>query len=49
MRPKKLLILAEDFTISNGFLTPSLKVRRQEVIQKYMGRLAKMYDEPHPE
>jgi long-chain acyl-CoA synthetase len=49
MRPKKLLILAEDFTVNNGFLTPSLKVRRQEVIQKYMGRLAKMYDEPHPE
>ena len=49
MRPKKLLILAEDFTVSNGFLTPSLKVRRQEVIRKYMGRLAKMYDEPHPE
>lgn len=47
MRPKKLLVVSEDFTVGNGFLTPSLKVRRQEVIQKYMGQLAKMYDESH--
>ena len=47
MRPKKLLVVSEDFTVGNGFLTPSLKVRRQEVIQKYMGQLSKMYDESH--
>ena len=47
LRPKKLLILSEDFTVNNGFLTPSLKVRRQEVIRKYIGRITKIYDESH--
>jgi long-chain acyl-CoA synthetase len=47
MRPKKLLVVSEDFTVENGFLTPSLKVRRQEVIQKYAGQLAKVYDDSH--
>jgi len=45
MRPKKLFIVPEDFTVNNGCLTPSLKVRRQEVIQKYHGQLSKMYDQ----
>ena len=45
MRPKKLLIVPEDFTVDNGLLTPSLKVRRQEVILKYQGRLSKIYDD----
>lgn len=43
MRPKKLLILSEDFTVDNGFLTPSMKVRRQEVINRYNLQLAKLY------
>lgn len=45
MRPRKLLVLSEDFTVANGCLTPSLKVRRQEVVQKYQGLIAKIYDE----
>jgi len=45
MRPKKLLVISEDFTVSNRFLTPSLKVRRQEVTQKYEGQLSKIYEE----
>jgi long-chain acyl-CoA synthetase len=43
MRPKKLLILSEDFTVENGFLTPSLKIRRQEVINRYNDQLAQLY------
>lgn len=43
MRPKKLLVLSEDFTVDNGFLTPSMKVRRQEVINRYNALLAKLY------
>jgi long-chain acyl-CoA synthetase len=43
MRPKKLLIVSEDFTVDNGFLTPSMKVRRQEVINRYKVQLAKLY------
>jgi long-chain acyl-CoA synthetase len=43
MRPKKLLILADDFTVDNGFMTPSMKVRRQEVINRYSVQLSKLY------
>jgi len=43
MRPKKLLILSEDFTVENGFMTPSMKVRRQEVINRYNVQLSKLY------
>ncbi len=49
MRPKKLLLLSEDFTVENGLLTPSLKVRRQEIISKYNHRLDKLYADPNPD
>lgn len=42
-RPKKLLVVSEDFTIENGLLTPSQKVRRNAVIEKYQARLRKLY------
>jgi long-chain acyl-CoA synthetase len=46
MRPKKFLIVSEDFTVENGFLTPSLKVRRQAVTSCYNDRLAELYAGP---
>jgi long-chain acyl-CoA synthetase len=42
-RPKKLLVVSEDFTIENGLLTPSQKVRRNAVIEKYQTHLRKLY------
>jgi long-chain acyl-CoA synthetase len=45
MRPRKLMLLSEDFTVANGCLTPSLKVRRQEVIAKYHSRIEQVYGE----
>lgn len=42
-RPKKLLVVSEDFTIENGLLTPSQKVRRNAVIEKYQSRLRTLY------
>lgn len=44
-RPKKLLVVSEDFTIENGLLTPSQKVRRNAVIERYQSRLRALYPE----
>ncbi|HMA92398.1 MAG TPA: long-chain fatty acid--CoA ligase [Polyangiaceae bacterium] len=48
-RPKKLLVVSEDFTIENGLLTPSQKVRRNAVIQRYQGRLRALYPDSSQE
>lgn len=38
-RPKKLVILPEDFSGTNGLLTPKMSVKRKEVMKRY-GHLA---------
>lgn len=43
--PKKILVLAEDFSIENGELTPTLKVKRRVVEEKYKERIEKLYAE----
>ena len=42
-RPKDLLITTEDFTTENGMLTPSLKLKRRNVLAKYEGQLEALY------
>jgi long-chain acyl-CoA synthetase len=41
--PKKLLILSEGFTTENGMLTPTLKLKRREVLKKYQGMIDALY------
>ncbi len=41
---RRFTLLREDFTLENGLLTPSLKVRRQAVEARYAHLLAAMYD-----
>ncbi len=41
--PKKFLILAQDFTIESGELTPTLKVRRRVVADRYRDEIAALY------
>ena len=41
--PKKVLIVEEDFSVENGTLTPSLKVRRHVVEELYRNRIEACY------
>jgi long-chain acyl-CoA synthetase len=46
--PKKVLLLEHDFSIENGDLTPTLKVRRRIVEQKYQRQIDGLYAEGTP-
>jgi len=43
-RPEKFAVTAEDFTTDNGMLTPTLKLKRRNVLQKYEGQLDALYN-----
>ena len=40
---KKFKLIKEEFTIENGMLTPTLKLRRKKVLEKYKQDLEKLY------
>lgn len=42
---KKFRIIPEEFTVENGLLTPSMKIKRKEVYKKYKNLIDSMYDE----
>jgi long-chain acyl-CoA synthetase len=44
-RIKKFTLLAEDFSIANGEITPTMKVRRRQVETRYAKEIEKMYRE----
>lgn len=44
-RPKKLALLAEEFTVENGLLTPTLKVKRRELRDRLGHVIDALYDE----
>ncbi len=44
-RPKKIALLAEDLTVENGFLTPSLKVTRRVVHERLDSVIDELYEE----
>lgn len=43
--PKKVALIAEDFTIERGELTPSLKVKRRVVEERYRETIDRLYAE----
>ncbi len=43
-KPRKLMVTLDDFTTENGLLTPSLKLKRDKVLEKYQGQLDALYD-----
>ena len=40
---RKIKVLLTDFTVENGLLTPSLKVKRNEVLKRYADEVAEIY------
>lgn len=44
-RPKKIALLSEELTIGNGFLTPSLKVKRRVVQERFKHVIDALYEE----
>lgn len=46
--PKKVVLLEQDFTIENGELTPTLKVKRRAVEKRYQDLIDRTYAEGDP-
>jgi long-chain acyl-CoA synthetase len=40
---KEFILLAEPFSVDNGLLTPTLKVRRRKILEKYSRQIDAMY------
>jgi long-chain acyl-CoA synthetase len=41
--PKKYLFIDDKFTVENGFLTQTLKVKRRMVLEKYEKQIEELY------
>jgi long-chain acyl-CoA synthetase len=41
---KNFYLMPEDFTVENGCLTPSLKLKRREALKKYDAEINQMYE-----
>ncbi len=48
-KPKRVLLLDEEFSIENGTLTPTQKVRRKAVSDRYADRIEAVYEEAEKE
>ncbi len=42
-RVQKFTLLQEDCTVANGLMTPTLKLRRHEIVKRYDTQIAEMY------
>ncbi len=43
--PRRFLLLSEGFTVENGMLTQTLKLKRREVLKKYQEAIDRLYEE----
>ncbi len=48
-RPKRVLIVADTFSVANGLLTPTLKIKRREIARRYADRIEALYAEAEAE
>ena len=40
---KKFLLINDEFTINNGMLTPTLKLKRKEIVKNYLKQIENLY------
>jgi long-chain acyl-CoA synthetase len=40
---KKFILINDEFTIDNGMLTPTLKLKRKEIVRNYLNQLENLY------
>ena len=40
---KKFFVIKDQFTIENGLMTPTLKLKRYKIIEKYKSEIQKLY------
>jgi len=45
--PKDIMLVTEPFSVENGVLTPTFKLKRNEAVKKYKSLITKMYDNLH--
>lgn len=45
---KKFFLIPDDFTIANGFLTPTMKLRRRVIEERYKEKINELYAESAP-
>jgi long-chain acyl-CoA synthetase len=45
-RPREFALIREDFTTDNGLLTPTLKLRRRDVLSRYGALIEELYAKP---
>ena len=43
-KKKKFIVINKQFSIENGFMTPTLKLKRHKIIQEYKKELEKLYN-----
>ena len=41
---KKFIVINKQFSIENGFMTPTLKLKRYKIVQEYRNELEKLYN-----
>jgi len=48
VRVRRAIVAPEPWTVENGLLTPTLKVRREQVLKRFADEIEKVYGQPAP-